>query len=110
MANLNLFLGEGIIKNEPVTQYTNGSKPVCNFIVIIENSYKSKKNQNDEIVYKKRQAHIPVTAWAGKAEMIPKNYQKGDKIRITGRVNTINSKSSFELILDDIALIKPYYT
>lgn len=101
---MNLYIGEGILCTEPKTRYTKDDKPVTNFILKVENSYKSKKN--NDIQYKKRQAYIPVVAWDNKATMISKEYQKGDKIRIMGRITT--EVNSFEIILDDICLIKGY--
>jgi|13_taG_2_1085334.scaffolds.fasta_scaffold15094_4 single-stranded DNA-binding protein len=106
MANMNLYIGEGILCTEPKTRYTKDEKAVCNFILKIENSYKSKKNKTNDIQYKKRQAYIPIVAWDNKAKLIEKEYQKGDKIRIMGRITT--EVNSFEVVLDDICLIKGY--
>ena len=105
MANMNLYIGEGILCTEPKIRYTKeDTKAVCNFILLIENSYRSKKN--NETNYKKRQAYITIIAWDNKAKMIQKEYQKGDKIRVMGRIMT--EKNSFEVVLDDICLIKGY--
>ena len=106
MANMNLFIGEGILCTDPKIRYTkDDEKAVCNFTLLIENSYKSKKNNNN-VQFKKRQAYIPVVAWDNKAKLIEKEYQKGDKIRIQGRITT--EVNSFEIVLDDIILIKGY--
>ena len=60
MANMNLYIGEGILCTDPKIRYTkNDSKAVCNFTLLVENSYKSKKN--DSIQIKKRQAYIPLS-------------------------------------------------
>jgi single-stranded DNA-binding protein len=105
MANMNLYIGEGILCTDPKIRYTkDDTKAVCNFILLVENSYKSKKN--NDIQFKKRQAYIPVVAWDNKAKLIEKEYQKGDKIRVMGRITT--EVNSFEVVLDDICLIKGY--
>jgi single-stranded DNA-binding protein len=112
--NLNQWIGEGNLSCDPTLRFTNDSnRPVTNFWIYIDNSYKSKKGSpNGEVVFKKRTCKVPVVAWAAKAEAIVKHYKKGDKVRLTGRLRTKeiykDEKSfiSFEIVADDIFLIQ----
>tara|TARA_A100001388_G_C28390526_1_gene321289 strand:- start:168 stop:539 length:372 start_codon:yes stop_codon:yes gene_type:complete len=114
LRNLNQWIGEGNLSCDPILRFTSGSnRPVTNFFIYIDNSYRSKKSApNGEFVYKKRTSKIPVVAWAGKAEAIAKYYKKGDKVRLIGRLRTRHiTKGSekiltFEIVTDDISLIK----
>lgn len=113
MQNLNQWIGEGNISQKPILRHTNDSnRPVCNFHVYVDNTYRSKKNTDGEVIYKKRTSKIPVVAWATKAEICAKKYNQGDKVRIVGRIKTriIEREgvkvSTFEIVLEDISLIK----
>lgn len=113
--NLNQWIGEGNISNNPVVRYTTGSnRPVTNFNLYIDNMYKSKKGSpNGEFSFKKRTSKIPLVAWAGKAEMISKHYKKGDKVRVVGRLRTRPvtregvTYNAFEIVIDNISMINP---
>jgi single-stranded DNA-binding protein len=112
--NLNQWIGEGNISSDPVVRYTTGSnRPVTNFTLYIDNTYKSKKHAPDgEVAFKKRTVRIPLVAWAAKAEMISKHYSKGDKVRVVGKLRTRPvvkadfTYSAFEVVIDNISLIK----
>ena len=112
--NLNQWIGEGNISSNPTIRYTTGSnRPVTNFNLYVDNMYKSKKHSpNGEIAFKKRTSKIPLVAWAGKAEMICKHYQKGDKVRVVGNLRTRSvtrgdvTYNAFEVVIDSISLIK----
>ena len=113
MQNLNQWIGEGNISQKPVLRHTKDStRPVCNFHVYVDNTYRSKKNTDGETLYKKRTSKIPVVAWSTKAEIVAKKYNKGDKVRILGRIKTRIIErdglkiSTFEIVLEDISLIK----
>tara|TARA_Y100000592_G_C5450154_1_gene308288 strand:- start:398 stop:745 length:348 start_codon:yes stop_codon:yes gene_type:complete len=112
MQNLNQWIGEGNISQKPTLRHTNDSnRPVCNFHIYVDNIYRSKKNADGEILYKKRTSKIPVVAWATKAETVARDFNKGDKVRIVGRIKTRviereNTKiSTFEIVLENISLI-----
>ena len=113
MKHLNQWIGEGNIGHKPALRHTNDSnRPVCNFFIYVDNTYKSKKNSDGEVLYKKRTSKIPIVAWAGKAETVQKKYNKGDKVRIVGRIKTRTIEkagtkiSTFEIVLEDISLIQ----
>jgi len=113
MQNLNQWIGEGNISQKPILRYTNDStRPVVNFHVYVDNTYRSKKNLDGEVLYRKRTSKIPVVAWATKAEIVSKKYNKGDKVRIIGRLRTRVVErngvkvSAFEVVLEDISLIE----
>ena len=88
---------------------------MTNFNLYVDNVYRSKKeldDTEDEVAYKKRTSKIPVVAWAGKAEMISKNFKKGDKVRLVGHLRTRKLErdgvffNSFEIVAEDISLIR----
>lgn len=116
LTNLNQWIGEGNLSCNPELRFTTGSnRPVTNFYIYIDNTYKSKKaSPNGEITFKKRTSKIPVVAWAKKAEAIANNYRKGDKVRLVGRIRTRQvtrgdiSYITFEIVADNMSLIKKH--
>ena len=114
--NMNQWIGEGNISCDPLLRHTfDSSRPVTNFNLYVDNVYRSKKeldDTEDEVAYKKRTSKIPVVAWAGKAEMISKNFKKGDKVRLVGHLRTRKLErdgvffNSFEIVAEDISLIR----
>jgi single-stranded DNA-binding protein len=111
--NLNQWIGEGNISQNPVVRFTTGSnRPVTNFYIYVNATYKSKKeSSSNEVVFKKRTSKIPIVAWAGKAETIAKYYAKGDKVRIVGTLRTRPAQkegisyNAFEIVVENISLI-----
>lgn len=114
LQNLNQWIGEGNLSCDPTVRFTTGSnRPVTNFHIYVDNTYKSKKGSfNNEVTIKKRTSKIPVVAWAGKAEMIAKYYNKGDKVRLVGRLRTRPAQkdgvsyNAFEIVVENISLIR----
>lgn len=113
--NMNQWIGEGNISCDPELRHTfDSTRPVTNFNLYVDNVYRSKKDNDydDEVAYKKRTSKIPVVAWAGKAEMISKNFRKGDKVRLVGHLRTRKIEkngvffNAFEIVVEDISLIR----
>jgi len=114
MSNFNQWIGEGNISCDPELRFTHdSSRPVTNFNLFVDNTYKSKKGV-DEAVMKKRSSRIPVVAWAAKAEAIARNFKKGDKVRVVGHIRTrLVEKdgitfNSFEIVAEEVTLIRRY--
>lgn len=112
--NFNQWIGEGNISCDPELRFTfDSNRPVTNFNLFVDNTYKSKKGV-EETVMKKRSSRIPVVAWAGKAEAISKNYKKGDKVRVVGHIRTRQitkdgvSFNSFEIVAEEVTLIRRF--
>lgn len=109
--NFNQWIGEGNISHDPELRTTNdNNRSVTNFFLFVDNTYKSKRF--DEVVYKKRTSKIPIVAWAGKAELIVRNFKKGDKVRLVGRLRTRQATTkdginytAFEVVAENISLI-----
>jgi|SaaInl74LU_5_DNA_1037368.scaffolds.fasta_scaffold00014_6 single-strand DNA-binding protein len=113
--NMNQWIGEGNISCDPELRHTfDSTRPVTNFNLYVDNVYRSKKDNDyeDEVAFKKRTSKIPVVAWAGKAEMISKNFRKGDKVRLVGHLRTRKIEkngvffNAFEIVVEDISLIR----
>ena len=109
--NLNQWIGEGPLSCDPLIRYTGDKRAVTNFTLYVNNSFKSKTDDGSFII-KKRHNRIPVVAWAGKAEVISKNYKKGDKVRLVGSIRTRLVErdgvkiNSFEIVADNISMIR----
>lgn len=110
---LNEWVGEGKIYDKPVLRHTTDSnRPVTNFLLILNQPYKSKKGHEDFVI-KHRIEKIPITAWANVAELIEKkNFKANDPVKIKGAIRTrlIDDKKgvkhcAFEIICSEIELI-----
>lgn len=109
--DFNQWIGEGNISHDPELRTTNdNNRSVTNFFLFIDNTYKSKRS--NEVIYKKRSSKIPIVAWAGKAELIAKNFKKGDKVRLVGKLRTRQATTkdgivytAFEIVAENISLI-----
>jgi len=112
--NVNTWYGEGYIATDLTLRHTtDSSRPVTNFVLIMELVYKSKKNQEeDSFVIKKRIERIPMTAWSTVAEKICNEFKKNDRVRVNGSLRTkqIEDKkgllhTSLEIIVNDLELL-----
>lgn len=114
LRNTNNWIGEGYISTDLLLRHTTDSnRSVCNFFLVVENTYKSKKNVGEEqFLIKKRIEKIPVTAWSNLAEKICETFKKDDKVKINGAIRTkvVKDKhnvmhTTFEIILNECELI-----
>lgn len=112
MENLNQVIIEGNISCDPTVRYTSDKKSVTNFYIYIDSKYKNKNHSSSkDKMWLKKTNKIPVVAWAGKAEYISQNYQKGDKVRLIGHIKTkeievLGKKlMTFEVIAKNMTLI-----
>ena len=113
MQNMNQIIIEGNISCDPLLRHTSDQKSVTNFNIYVDSKYKNKNYRSpDDKMYLKKTNKIPVVAWAGKAEYISKNYQKGDKVRLVGHIRTkeIHLDSgkritTFEVVAKNMSLI-----
>lgn len=110
MNNLNQYICEGNVSCDPELRYTRGTnKAVTNFYLYVDDSHKV--SNDGSVTYKKVTSKIPVVAWAGKAEMIAKNFKKGDKVRLVGKIKTRPVErdgvfyNAFEVIVENISII-----
>lgn len=87
---LNEWVGEGMIYETPILRHTTDSnRPVTNFLLILDQPYKSKKGQTNDFVIKHRIEKIPITAWANVAEQIHESgFVQNDFVRIKGAIRT----------------------
>jgi single-stranded DNA-binding protein len=113
MQNINQVIIEGNISCDPLLRYTSDEKSVTNFNIYVDSKYKNKnyKNPQDKM-YLKKTNKVPVVAWAGKAEYIVNNYQKGDKVRLVGHLRTKDIQldsgrrvTTFEVVAKNLSLI-----
>ena len=113
MQNINQVIIEGNISCDPLLRYTSDEKSVTNFNIYVDSKYKNKnyKNPQDKM-YLKKTNKVPVVAWAGKAEYIANNYQKGDKVRLVGHLRTKDIQldsgrriTTFEVVAKNLSLI-----
>lgn len=108
----NEWVGEGIIYETPILRHTTDSnRPVTNFLLILDQPYKSKKGHSTDYVIKHRIEKIPITAWADVAEKIHENkFSQNDAVKIKGAIRTrlIEDKKgikhcAFEIICNEIS-------
>ena len=112
--SFNQCIVEGNVAATPEIRHTrDSSRPVSNFTIYVDSSYKSKKNQDGGVVFKKRTERIPVTVWAKLAEFTCKNVNKGDKVRVVGKIRTRTYENkeghvvnSFEIVADQINIMQ----
>ena len=111
MTNLNQWIGEGNLSCDPELRYTTTDKPVTNFFIYVDDTFRTYENSTNTTTIKKQSSKIPVVAWAGKAEMISRKYQKGDRVRLVGKIKTRKvqkddfSYNVFEVVVETISLI-----
>ncbi len=113
MQNINQVIIEGNISCDPLLRYTSDEKSVTNFNIYIDSKYKNKNYKSPEDkMYLKKTSKVPVVAWAGKAEYIVNNYQKGDKVRLVGHLKTKDIQldsgkriTTFEVVAKNLSLI-----
>ncbi len=109
---VNEWIGEGNIGTTLKLRHTKDSaRPVLNMKLYIDNTYTSKKNDQNDHVLKKRLIKIPLIVWHNKAEQVYEEFQKGDRVRVKGSIRTrLSFKDdfsypSFEVVVDDIMLL-----
>ena len=110
---MNQVIIEGNIGCDPLLRHTSDKKCVTNFSIYIDSTYKNKNYKStDDKMYLKKTNKVPVVAWAGKAQYIVKNYQKGDKVRLVGHLRTRDVElesgrkvTTFEVVAKNISLI-----
>lgn len=74
---MNLVILSGFIANDLGSRTTGTGKTVCNFNLAV------RRNQNDT-------DFIPVTCWGSTADFLCRNFHKGSRIEVTGRLRQNN--------------------
>lgn len=81
MNNLNSFIMDGRLAQDPEFIELDNSKTCCKFSVAINSSYKDANKQvKEEVVF------IPVEVWGGLSAQCNKYLKKGDSVRVAGRL------------------------
>ena len=111
MATLNQWIGEGNLSCDPEVRRTTTDKAVTNFFIYVDDTFRTYESSTNTTTIKKQSSKIPVVAWAAKAEMIAKNYKKGDRIRLVGKIKTRKVQKDdfaynvFEVVVESISLV-----
>jgi single-strand DNA-binding protein len=81
---MNRVIMMGRLTHDPELRYTTGKgKPVCNFTVALNESWKDEQG-----VKKEKVTFVNCTAWAGSAEVIGKHCKKGSRLLVEGKLHT----------------------
>ena len=76
---LNQIVLIGRLTRDPKLNYTGQGKPVCNFTLAVERSFKNRNNE-------KTVDFIEIVAWGKQAESTAKHLGKGRLVGVTGRL------------------------
>jgi single-stranded DNA-binding protein len=107
--NVNKWIGEGQIKGDLLLRKTQNNYNVANFVLKIDTSYKVSTLGNNTSKHKDETIYVPVVAWDELAENLTAKYTQNDIVRVIGRLSNntkATSKSNWEVVLEDISLIK----
>lgn len=72
----------GRIAREPDVRFTPNGKKVCTFSVAVQRNYKNKETNEYEADF------FNVCAWEARAEFIEKYFHKGQRVGISGTLQT----------------------
>ncbi len=72
MASFNKVVLVGNLVRDPALSYTPSEKPVCNFDLAINHTFKNAKGEKQEQV-----TFVPVTVWGKQAESVAEFLKKG---------------------------------
>lgn len=72
----------GRLTKDPELRYTTSNLSVCSFIIAVDRRYKSEGQPTVDF--------IPVIAWRQTAEFVAKYFTKGQRIALTGSIQTRN--------------------
>lgn len=107
--NVNKWIGEGQIKGDLLLRKTQNNYNVANFVLKINTSYKVSALTDNTSKHKDETIYVPVVAWDELAENLTTKYVQNDIVRVIGRLSNNakpSSKSNWEVVLEDISLIK----
>lgn len=107
--NVNKWIGEGQIKGDLLLRKTQNNYNVANFVLKIDTSYKVSTLSESTSKHKDETIYVPVVAWEELAESLTAKYNKNDIVRVIGRLSNnpkASSRSNWEVVLEDISLIK----
>ncbi len=98
---LNHIVIMGRLTREPELRYTPSQIPVASFTVACERDYAQNGQRETDF--------IDCVAWRGTGEFVHKNFQKGSKIIVSGRLQSRkwqdrdgNSRTSWEVNADNV--------
>ena len=95
----------GNLTRDPELRKTSSELSVCSFTVAVGRSFSKEKDEAD---------FIPVVTWRGLADNCSKYLVKGNKVAVSGRIQTRtyddkdgNRRYTTELIADDVEFLTP---
>ena len=100
--SFNLAVLTGRLTTTPELKVTTSGVNVCSFNIAVDRGYGDNKATD----------FIPIVAWRGSAELVSKNFKKGDPIGIEGSLQTRkykdrdgNNRTAFEVVVNNVQFI-----
>ena len=80
MNNLNSVLIEGNLTRDPELSYTSSGTPLCKLAMAVNRYFKRGDEREEEVSF------FDVTVWQKQAEACGEHLEKGQQVRVTGRL------------------------
>lgn len=100
----------GRLARDPEVRYTQGSEPVavCRFAVAVDRPYQRNRNEGEKTV-----DFLNCVCFRNKGENIGKFFRKGNRIAVTGRIQTGeytdqqgNKRYTTDIVVDDFEFVE----
>lgn len=78
---MNIAILTGRLTKDPELRHTTSNKSVCSFTIAVDRRFKNSAGEREA-------DFLPCVAWGQTGEFIDKYFKKGNKINVTGSIQT----------------------
>ena len=100
---MNIIAMTGRLSTEPELRKTLNGTAVCNFSIAVQRDYKNEEGKYDSDFFN-------CVAWRGTGELVSKHFKKGQRINISGSLETRTyqdkdtgkNRTAYEIVVDRV--------